>query len=308
MHPPERSSQVARFWDETTQESFAPTTYWLANPLVHARYQNRATAGRSHHWVNYCIEKFLGESRPVSRMLNVGCGDGQLDRHLLLLDATERIDSVDISPKRIEEARRIASEQGLTRIQYHVQNAESEAFPAPPYDAVIMDSALHHMEGLEVFLSKTADSLEPDGFLFLNEYVGPNRFDLSQREEDLVRACFTLIPERYRRSLQPEDEGRVLTEPWIPDPEAVAMEDPSESVRSRDIPSALLESFEVLESHQAGGTLLHFVLQSIAGHFRQEDPESMVVLRQLFAIEDGLIEIGELDSHFVLIVARPKQA
>ncbi|MGB5343105.1 MAG: class I SAM-dependent methyltransferase, partial [Thermoanaerobaculia bacterium] len=192
--------------------------------------------------------------------------------------------------------------------QYHVQDAEADAFPAPPYDAVIMDSALHHMEGLEAFLAKTADSLEPDGYLFLNEYVGPNRFDLSQREKDLVRACFTLIPERYRRSLQPEDEGRVLTEPWIPDPEAVAMEDPSESVRSRDIPAALLGSFEILELHKAGGTLLHFVLQSIAGHFREEDPASMVVLRQLFAIEEGLIEIGELDIHFVLVVARPKQA
>ncbi len=308
MDPSERSAQVARFWDVTTQESFAPTTYWLANPLVHARYQYRATAGRSRHWVNHCVEKFLGESRPVDRMLNVGCGDGELDRHLLLLDAAKRLDAIDISQKRIEEARRISNEQGLTRIQYHVRDAESTAFPAPLYDAIIMDSALHHMEGLEGFLSKTADSLEPKGFLFLNEYVGPNRFDLSPREKDLVRACFTLIPERYRRSLQPGDEGCVLTEPWIPDPEAVAMEDPSESVRSRDIPSALLESFEILELNQAGGTLLHFVLQSIAGHFREEDPDSMEVLRQLFAIEDCLIEIGELDSHFVLIVARPKQA
>ncbi|MGB5161358.1 MAG: class I SAM-dependent methyltransferase [Thermoanaerobaculia bacterium] len=308
MDPSERSTKVARFWDQTTQESFAPTTYWLANPVVHDRYQRRATAGRSRHWVNYCIEKFLAGRRPVSRMLDVGCGDGQLDRHLLLLNAAERLDAIDISAKRIDEACRIANEQGLSSIQYHVQDAEADAFPAPPYDAVIMDSALHHMEGLEAFLAKTADSLEPDGYLFLNEYVGPNRFDLSQREKDLVRACFTLIPERYRRSLQPEDEGRVLTEPWIPDPEAVAMEDPSESVRSRDIPAALLGSFEILELHKAGGTLLHFVLQSIAGHFREEDPASMVVLRQLFAIEEGLIEIGELDSHFVLVVARPKQA
>ena len=307
MDPSERTSKVARFWDETTQESFAPTTYWLANPLVHTRYQHRATAGRSHHWVNYCIEGFLAASQPVDRMLNVGCGDGQLDRHLLQLNAAERLDSIDISAKRIEEARRIANEQGLSRIQYHVQNAESAAFPSPPYGAVIMDSALHHMEDLEAFLSKTAASLEPNGYLFLNEYVGPNRFDLSRREKDLVRACFTLIPERYRRSLQKGEEGRVLTEPWIPDPRAVAMEDPSESVRSQDIPSALLGSFEILEMHKAGGTLLHFVLHSIAGHFREEDPESMVVLRQLFAIEDGLIEIGELDSHFVLVVARPKQ-
>ena len=60
--------------------------------------------------------------------------------------------------------------------------------------------------------------------------------------------------------------------------------------------------------NKAGGTLLHFVLESISGHFRKEDPKSMAVLQLLFAIEDCLIEIGELDSHFVLVVAKPKQA
>lgn len=307
MDPSDRSTKVAEFWDSTTQESFAPTTYWLANPLVHARYQHRATAGRSSHWVNYCVENFLPD-RPVDRMLNVGCGDGELDRHLLLLEAAEHLDAIDISPKRIENAQRVASEMGLTRIHYYAQDAETTAFPAEPYDAVIMDSALHHMEGLEGFLSKTASSLKADGFLFLNEYVGPNRFDLSSRERDLLRSCFTLIPERYRRSLRPESRGEVLTEPWVPDPVAVAEEDPSESVRSQEILSVVPDFFEILKLNKAGGTLLHFVLESISGHFRNEDPQSMAVLRLLFAIEDHLIEIGELDSHFVLIVARPKKA
>jgi hypothetical protein len=44
----------------------------------------------------------------------------------------------------------------------------------------------------------------------------------------------------------------------------------------------------------------------VAGNFREEDPESMRILRMLFDIEDGLIESGSLDSDFVVVAASPK--
>ena len=55
-----------------------------------------------------------------------------------------------------------------------------------------------------------------------------------------------------------------------------------------------------------GGTLLQYVLKEIAGHFGAGDPAADAVLEMLFKIEDALIDSGELESDFMLIVAKPK--
>ena len=58
--------------------------------------------------------------------------------------------------------------------------------------------------------------------------------------------------------------------------------------------------------HDAGGTILQFLLQAISGNFRTDDPGSLVVLDMLFRIEGALIAAGDLGSDFTLVVARPR--
>ena len=92
----------------------------------------------------------------------------------------------------------------------------------------------------------------------------------------------------------------------MPDPAAVAALDPSESVRSADICKVLSQFFTVAEFNACGGTILQFLLHKIMGNFQEEDADSMKVLRMLFKMEDTLLEIGDIQTHFALIVARPK--
>ena len=54
-----------------------------------------------------------------------------------------------------------------------------------------------------------------------------------------------------------------------------------------------------------GGTLLHLVLDNIAGNLSDSD-EGKAILRRLFAEEQRLLESGEIDSDFTLLVARKK--
>ncbi len=68
---------------------------------------------------------------------------------------------------------------------------------------------------------------------------------------------------------------------------------------------AVRERFELVLDRQAGGTILQFLLSGIAGNFRASDKGAMRVLRMLFAIEDALVDSGDLQSDFVLVVARP---
>jgi len=84
----------------------------------------------------------------------------------------------------------------------------------------------------------------------------------------------------------------------------MALDDPTEAVRSSEIPSVLAATFEVLETKPYGAGLLRLVLDDIAGNFEEGDPVAEDLLQMLFAIEDRLEATGELESDFVFIVAR----
>ncbi len=296
---------TAEHWSKIDRNRFSGAVYWLGNPLVYRRYQVMAAGGRRcSHWLEHVVARYLGATGAGNRVLTVGCGDGALDRRFAEIGGFSALDGIDIAPGAIDAARAAAAGRGLDQLRYRVLDIETEDPPSPPYDAVIFSSALHHIEDLEGVLDRCSRALSPNGHLIVNEYVGPDRFALPPREVDAIRRAFALIPERYRRSLWWENAGELLTEASIPDPVEVAREDPSEAVRSSEIPDQVARAFDVLEDNRAGGTLLQFGLHAIAGHFRESDAESAAVLQSLFDLEDELIAAGEISSHFRLMVAR----
>lgn len=302
------AAQVADLWSRKldTSDEFSSDVYWLAVPEVYRSYTQAATRGRREDsWVNDCVLHFLAGRTPVERMLSIGCGSGALERHLDTLSAFRECDAWDIAPTAIETARRIAQKEGRRNIHYEVRDANTPGFlrgPAARYDAVWFNSSLHHIEALERVCEGVARSLKPNGLLFVHEYVGPNVFALPPRQKQVIRAAFDLIPERFRRN----GPATLAEAPGIPDPAEVAAVDPSEAVRSADILKVVSHYFDVVECNPAGGTVLQFLLHGIAGNFRQEDPDSMKVLDLLIRIERILIDVGELQSDFVLLVARRK--
>jgi len=299
------SDSTADFWSKIDRERFSGAVYWLGNPLVYQRYQTKAAGGRAcAHWLEHVATAYLGGVEAQNRVLTVGCGDGALDRRFADIGGFVHLDGVDVAPGAIESARTEAIERGLDHLHYHVLDIESSDPPSPPYDAIVFSSSLHHVGDLEGVLDRCSKVLVEGGHLVVNEYVGPERFELPQREVEVIETAFKLIPERYRRSLWWENAGELLTEAPLPDPVEVAREDPSEAVRSSEIPDQVARVFEVLEDNAIGGTLLQFGLHTIAGHFTEDDPESLAVLQMLFEIEHALIAAGEISSHFRLMIAR----
>ena len=81
--------------------------------------------------------------------------------------------------------------------------------------------------------------------------------------------------------------------------------DPTEAIRSADIVTELEKQFEIVGRRDFGGTLLHLVLDNIAGNLSDSD-EGKKILRNLFAQEQRLLGSGEISSDFTLLVARNK--
>lgn len=289
--------------------AFSRETYWLAVPAVQERYQRLATGGppAPAHWVLACLARFPAGRLPAANMLSLGCGTGTLELMLARHGAFRHCDAWDQAPGAIEQAREAAKEAGEERIDFAVRDVEREAIAVGAYDAVWFNSSLHHVTHLESVLDRVSRAIRPDGFLFLHEYIGPPRFALPERQRAAIRAAFALLPERLRH-LGGDPGAPVLGAPLLPDPVAVEAADPSEAPRSHEIPAAVAERFELVARHDAGGSLLHFLLHGIAGNFRDDDAEAQRYLRLLFEIEDTLLASGELASDFTVIVARPRPA
>ena len=299
MNPRDTNEQVSEYWSASSPTWFGAASYWLAHPVVAARYQSRIVQpGADKHWVNHTVNSFL-RPRGAKRVLSIGCGRGDLERHLLAVDPSLEIEAIDCASDSVEAARAAAREGGLN-IEYRVGDAESADYEGQ-YDATFFDASLHHMFDVGAMLDRVSDLSKPGALIILNEYIGPNFFSLSTRELELHQAAFSLLPPQLRRDCIAR-EPFIRSEPAIPTPAEVRADDPSEGVFAEQIMPDFLERFDVLQSSDPGGSLLHFCLNQVVGNFTPQAPMAVESLQMLFEIEDWLVESGQLRQQFVYAV------
>jgi hypothetical protein len=80
------------------------------------------------------------------------------------------------------------------------------------------------------------------------------------------------------------------------------LRDPSEAPESESMLKLLEHRFEPLEVTMLGGTLVYPLLDGIAQNFDDQQGES--ILGALLAIEDALIDSGEVASDYVFATYR----
>ncbi len=127
---------------------------------------------------------------------------------------------------------------------------------------------------------------------------------LKLRNQTLVRALGTRLRHARLRAT-----GRLLVKQRVARVVAseLAVDDPSEAVRSADIRTVLESALNTIEYKPYGSSILMPVLDDIAGNFERDDPVADRLLEMLFEIEDALMEAGEIESDFAYIVAAKHQ-
>lgn len=105
-------------------------------------------------------------------VLDFGCGDGEFS--ILLAERGARVTGIDISPRRIEEARQHAAAAGVAeRSDFAVMNAEQLSFAPGSFDLICGTSILHHLS-LERAVPELARVLRPQGVAMFVEPLGHN--------------------------------------------------------------------------------------------------------------------------------------
>ncbi len=276
---------------------------WLHLRAVRERMNLRVTGDVALdplHWFFATVKR--QQASPMRRVLVLGCGSGELEREIASAGWAEEIVAIDLSAKVLDVARGTAAAAGAA--VKHVQAdmnclpVGQAGFEAGSFDAVLGVSSVHHCADVEHLYTSVSTLLAPGGWFYLDEYVGPDRFQWPNHQVRMMNQLLDLLPERLRTT----GDGRVKGNVWRPSVAEVVAVDPSEAVRSADLLPLLDHYFEIVEQRPYGGAILRVLLSDIAQNFLSAEAEPY--LHSLIEAEEDLYRAGRLANELTCVIAR----
>ena len=290
-----KESKIKKAWEHAVN----PPDKWWNVPEVRKRWNYIITGDQNVNFREYIAKKYL--SKGSLNALSLGCGYGLTELEWAKLGVFKSIDAYDLSENRIKQAAINAKQKGFSDvINFHVGDVNLIDVK-DYYDVVIAEGILHHLSLLNEALKKINKFLKPNGYLIINEFVGPTRFQWTKRQLEVINGLLSIIPSKYTRLYNSN-----LNKPKVFKPSLLRMilSDPSEAVESSKISPLLYEAFDVLEVKEFGGTILHLLFDGIAQNFLSEDIETKFWLKICFDVEDQLLMSGDIKNDFIVVVCK----
>ncbi len=294
--------RVVERWQDGSFTADLSQIHWMASPIVRQYLNRRASGDPNCDWLTWMLGRYI--SHRSHRVLVLGCGDGWLERAIAHHWWIERIDAFDVAAGAVERAAAEATRLGFDKIHYGVRDLNRETLPEGPYELIIAHSVIHHIENLELFYGELHRVLADDGLLLVNEYVGPKRFQFTDRQMDVMNGLFTSLPARYHHGMLCGNDYPRKERPSV---EEMIATDPSEAVRSDEILGFLGRNFEVLDTIDYGGTLLHHLLYDVVQNFSMETAADRAMVELLCVVEELLIVKSGMFSDFQIIAAAKRR-
>ncbi len=119
-------------------------------------WQREFTSGRDREYEEQILPLVARHLQHARRVLDIGCGEGQVSRHLAALGI--EVVGVDPTPSQVVVARERAGGPVYAR-------ARAEALPCPSgaFDAVLLCLAIEHVDDFDATICEVARALEPGG-------------------------------------------------------------------------------------------------------------------------------------------------
>jgi SAM-dependent methyltransferase len=297
-----RQDAVKTTWEQVE----GPPSYLWSIPSVCRRANRLITGDPDLDYSAYVSQAYLAPLQPLHG-LSLGCGTGKKELRWANLCRYTRLDAYDVSAPRIAYARSQAQAAGRTEIHYYAADIYQVDWPEAHYDVVFVDQSLHHFTPLEALLFKIRDALKSTGYLIASEFVGPTRFQWTDRQLEVINGLLAILPRAYRKRWS---NNQVKTRVYRPSRLSMLLGDPSEAVESARIVPLLERHFEIVERQDYGGTILHMLFDDIAANFlgedgQEKDETACKLIELCFAVEDTLLELGDIPSDFALLICKP---
>lgn len=277
---------------------------WGHLPQVQRNFNRQITGDPDRYWVNHFVETYF-ERGWAGDTLVLGCGAG--DTEHMLYNAGMRFKSItgyDISPVCIRHAGQRARppDQMAQATHYHTADLNTLELPVNSYDFILFFHALHHVENVAGILEQVYHAMRKSAIFLVQEFVGPSRFQWTDEQMDICRNLLATLPEHLRMDLATGITKQAVTKRSV---ETMIALDPSEAVNSEEIDWELRRSFYLhAEPALLGGTILHPMLEDIAGNFRPDNAYHNCIAELLVEYETALIRNGVIPSDFQHYVLR----
>ncbi|HNX97599.1 MAG TPA: class I SAM-dependent methyltransferase [Candidatus Aminicenantes bacterium] len=243
------------------------------------------------------------EGRQGLVALSLGCGEGGNEAAWAATGRFARIDALDLSPSRIAAAQAMACDRHLEEIlHFQVADVPRQPFPLPHYDVVLCEHSLHHLAPVAKTIAAISSALAPDGLLVVADFCGPDRFQWTKRQLEIVAARLAEIPP----ALRTKPSGRVKRRVYRPGRLRMILSDPSEAAESSQILPEIHRHFVPLREVPLGGTVLGLLFYEISHHYLTLTAEALAVLERVCAEEDRHLAAGDLASDYFFGVYRPR--
>lgn len=136
---------------------------WPEDEQVARWWQSGFTEGADPEYEEQILPLLADELRGAARILDVGCGEGQVSRLAVGLPGAELVVGVDPTAAQVVEAR--ARGGG---VQVGRSDAAALPFSSESFDAVVACLVFEHIEAVDEAISEVGRVLRPGGrFLFL---------------------------------------------------------------------------------------------------------------------------------------------
>jgi SAM-dependent methyltransferase len=275
--------------------------WWQHAPII--RHINAKLCGKAIDGFSAGLtaraRSFLEGRLPLARGISVGCGDGRKEMKLLQDGIVEHFDLYELAEPRLVAGRETAQKNGLTgRVHFIQGDAFELANKSDAYDLVHWNNSLHHMLNVEAAIEWSWKVLKPGGLFYMDDFVGPDRFQWSRQMLLVATAVRQSLPDRLLAN--PRKPGsklpRVVTRP---DLEKMRQADPSEAADSSRILCCVQRRFPGIEIILTGGAIYHLALSDVLANFSY--PQDSKLLERLLDLDDICTGMGE--THYATALA-----
>ena len=300
------------FTDECESQTRVQQIYTFASELYWELYGNRCFGVGPDYpgWLGW-LHKVYGPEEP-KRILELGCGTGDLTLELLAGGFARDFVAIDNSDVGLHAARQKAAkilrphdEGEMRTVEFRSGDLNTLELEPGAFDGVIAQMSLHHVTELEHLFEQVLRSLKPYGVFAINEYVGANRWQWTDAQVALANTLLSRIPERLRRA---HPDGHLKTEIGRPTVEMMIQMDPTEAVRSEDILPLYQRWFTVEHLIDYGGSISVQVLDHIVGNFSGDDPEAVKWMKYVLRCDHWARRLQLVPRTNVVIAGRKKKA
>lgn len=286
----------------TAAPEVVPTqlAFWQS-PIVRASLNRRITGDPELAPETHFARRH-GPALVAPHALSLRASDAKLELALLEAGACERLTGLDEDQGRLDFAASRVPEPLRRRVRFQLSALEEWRAPEP-LGAILCRSFLHRRGDLEAVLDRLHSLLAPGGLLFVEDFVGPARFQWTDPQLEAINRLLARLPAELTRDLSAAGGARKLSAAEgarklpvaRPDLDAFIAANPHDAVRSDEILPLLDRRFQRLDVCAYGGALFHQLFSRIMGNFAGR-PDLVGVIMEIDAL---LTDSGMLGSDYV---------